>query len=49
MQSFVLTPYLYPFTNFTHEEAVGVEEPAHWEVPFEGNLDPKVPQVKKLI
>ena len=39
-------PYLYPFSNFTLEEAVGVEEPAHWEAPPEGNLDLEDPQVK---
>ena len=48
LQSFVLTPYLYPFSDFTLEEAVGAEEPAHWEALPEGNLDSEVPQVKEL-
>ena len=32
-------PYLHPFSNFTFEEVVGAEEPAHWEAPPEGNLN----------
>ena len=35
-------PYLHPFSNFTFEEVVGVEEPVHWEAPSEGNLNPEV-------
>ena len=42
LQSFVLTPYLHPFLDFTLEEVVGAEEPVHWEAPHEGNLNPKV-------
>ena len=34
--------YLHPFTDFTFEEVVGVEEPLHWEAPLEGNLNPEV-------
>ena len=32
-------PYLHPFSDFTFEEMVGVEEPAHGEAPPEGNLN----------
>ena len=32
-------PYLHPFSDFTYEEMVGVEEPAHGEIPPEGNLN----------
>ena len=31
--------YLHPFSDFTSEEVVGAEEPAHGEVPPEGNLN----------
>ena len=48
LQSFVLTPYLYPFSDFTLEEEVKAEEPTHWEAPPEGNLDSKVPREKEL-
>ena len=41
-------PYLYPFLDFTFNEVVGDEEPAHWEALPEGNLDSEVPQVKEL-
>ena len=41
-------PYLHPFSDFTFEEVVGVEEPVHWEALPEGNLDSEVPQVKEL-
>ena len=34
-------PYLHPFSDFTFEEVVGAEEPAHWEAPPEGNLNPE--------
>ena len=29
-------PYLHPFSDFTFEEVVGVEEPAHWEAHSRG-------------
>ena len=32
-------PYLHPFSDFTFEEMVGTEEPAHGETPPEGNLN----------
>ena len=32
-------PYLHPFSDFTFEEVVGAEEPAHGEAPPEGNLN----------
>ena len=32
-------PYLHPFSDFTFEEMVGAEEPAHGETPPEGNLN----------
>ena len=32
-------PYLHTFSDFTFEEVVGAEEPAHWEAPPEGNLN----------
>ena len=32
-------PYLHPFSDFTFEEMVGVEEPAHGEASPEGNLN----------
>ena len=32
-------PYLHPFSDFTFEEVVGDEEPAHGEAPPEGNLN----------
>ena len=32
-------PYLHPFSYFTFEEMVGVEEHAHGEAPPEGNLN----------
>ena len=35
-------PYLHPFSDFTFEEVVGVEELVHWEAPLEGNLNPEV-------
>ena len=34
-------PYLHPFSDFTFEEVVGAEEPAHWEAPPEENLNPE--------
>ena len=34
-------PYLHPFSDFTFEEVVGAEEPAHWEAPPKGNLNPE--------
>ena len=30
-------PYLHPFSDFTFEEMVGVEEPAHGEASPKGN------------
>ena len=32
-------PYLHPFSDFTFEEVVGAEEPAHREAQPEGNLN----------
>ena len=32
-------PYLHPFSDFTFEEMVGVEEPEHGETPPEGKLN----------
>ena len=32
-------PYLHPFSDFTFEEMVGAEEPAHGETPPEGYLN----------
>ena len=32
-------PYLHPFSDFTFEEMVGVEELAHREASPEGNLN----------
>ena len=32
-------PYLHPFSDFTFEEMVGVEEPAHGEASPEGSLN----------
>ena len=40
-------PYLHSFSDFTFEEVVRAEEPAHWEVLPEGNLDSEVLQVKE--
>ena len=42
-------PLFISLFRFTLEEAVGVEEPLHWEALSEGNLDPEVPRVKELI
>jgi hypothetical protein len=30
------------FSDYTLEEELEVEEPAHWETPIDGNVDPEV-------
>ena len=41
LQSFVLTPYRWIFSDFTLEEELGAQEPGQGESSLEGYLDPE--------